>query len=254
MSRIGFLFFLLSSQLFAATIVPFERGIARISEYAYLAANNTESSYFTTQYGVGQDDQRYWRGFSLLNAGMNDIVPTQPQGMDFPSRDYHFISEDRSMRDTYLWVTDYNGSGSVSDYFETMLVFLPRENQMHAEERGKDIIVTLSTGEEIIFDKIQKVIKSGVVSEKAIDLNSDRAKRKHAQLSYRGKGLMIRSDARGADPRVVKEVQILRGSLPVCKVAASKLWVQGGFPRFKFERDDEAYAVIRKECGARYIP
>jgi hypothetical protein len=238
----------------ALTIVPFERDWPRVSEYYYIGSRNIDSDIFTTQYGFDKNEQIFWRGFSLMNMGPNQIVPTKPQDVDFANRDYLFISDDRSRRDTYLWITDYSGHGRTADYFETILFFLPRENQMHAEDLGDQVVVTLTTGEEVVFDAKTKMIKQGVLKELPLDLNPDRVTRKHVQLKYSGKGIIIRSDTKGADPRLAASVQILKNGLNPCKLPGSTFWTQEGFPKFKFTQDEDAYTIIRQKCGEQYLP
>lgn len=188
-----------------------------------------------------------------MNNGTNDIVPTTVTDYDFAYRNFDFVTDDHSQRDTFLWMTDYIGSGLTSDMFETAMVFLPRENQMHVEETTDELIVTLVTGEEVIYAKDSRKIKSGVLTERAVDFNPDRSARKFADVSYSGKGLVIRSDAKAADPRLAKNVQILKAGFKPCVVAGKNFWTQEGFPKFKFITDDEAYKKISELCGEEYI-
>ena len=238
----------------AATIVPFKRDIPRLSQYHYIGSRNTDSNIFSTQYGFDKNDQLFWRGFSLMNVGPNDVVPTEPHDVNFANRDYLFISDDHSRRDTYLWLTDYAGYGRTADYFETLLFFLPRENQMHAEDLGDRVIVTLTTGEEVVFASKSRTILEGVLKELPLDMNPDRAVRQHAQIKYEGKGIIIRSDTKGSDPRLAASVQVIKKGFAPCKLPGSTFWTQEGFPKFKFTRDEDAYAVIRQKCGEQYLP
>lgn len=244
---------LISHSSFAATIIPFEREISRIQEFSFMTSNNATSDFFFDDYVGDAQENLYFQGFSLQNLGPNEIVTTTPDGFDYPHRNFSFVSTDKSRRDTYLWLTDYNGSGRVSDFFETMLVFLPRENLMHIEENGENLFVTLTTGEEVVFSKTDKTIKSGVLAEATMDMNPDRDLRKHAQIKYSGKGLMIRSDSRGSDPTQVKNVQIIKGNLPPCTIPAKIFWSREDFPKFQFLTDEEAYTEISKYCGTEYI-
>jgi hypothetical protein len=253
MNKFLLLSLLITTTSFAATIIPFEREISRLPRASFILSNNETSHYFTNEYLGDEDENLFFEGFGFQNNGPNEVVTTSPEGFDFPHRIFSFVSSDKSRRDNYLWVTDYNGSGRVSDYFETMLVFLPRENLIHVEESGDDILVTLNTGEEVFFSKEHKTMRSGVLAEAPMDMNPDRDLRKHAQINYSGKGIMIRSDARGADPRLVPNVQVIRKGLSPCKVPAKVFWTQEDFPKFKFVTDEEAYAVITKHCGAKFL-
>lgn len=246
--------FLISSQALAATIIPFEREVSRIKEPAYVMSQNPDSREYTTDYMGDENDNLFYQGFSFQNRGPNVIVPSNPEGLNYPNRDFSFVTEDGAKKDTYLWLTDYNGSGRVSDFFETIIVFLPRENQFHIEEVSDELLVTLSTGEEVKFSKKSKSILSGVLQEAPIDLNPDRGQRKFAGLSYQGKGIMIRSDARGADPRLAPSLQIIKSGLKPCKMSSEVFWTQEGFPQFKYISDDDVYAKIKIKCGEEYLP
>lgn len=241
------------TQVFAATIIPFERDLPRAEKYDYIMSNNHESRHFQTLFG-SLDGVIYHRGFSIHNAGPNHIVPTTPEHIDHPSREFTFTSNDRARRDNFIWLTDYNGSGYVSDFAETILFFLPRHNQMHVEEMDESMLVTLTTGEEVSFFKKYKTIDSGVLTEEPVDMHPDRSQRKHPQITYNGKGIVLRSDAWGADPRLVKSLSVLKKGLPPCKMSAATFWTQEGFPKFKFVRDEDAYAVIAEKCGPEYLP
>lgn len=240
---------------FAATIIPFERDEARVDSYDYITARNDESNVYRTEYGADSAENLFRRGFSFTNHGPNDIVPTEPNDtFEYPTRDFFFVSDDGAKRDTYLWITDYVGSGRTSDYFETMLVFLPRLGQMHVEEKEENLNVTLTTGEEMVVFKKYKTLNGGVMTEGPVDLNPNRALRSHAQISYSGKGIMLRSDTKGSDPRLAPFVYVYKKGLPACKIPGPTFWTQDGFPKFKFVNDEDAYAVIKEKCGEQYLP
>lgn len=248
----SFLLTLISIPLFAATVIPFEREVPRVDRYNHISSDNRTSSNFISRYGVDDYMNRYWRGFSLNNRGPNDIVPQRPEGINYAFRDYFFTSDDHSQRETYLWITDYNGSGRTSDYFETILFFLPRENQMHVEELNEEMIVTLGTGEEVIFSTKSKTLLSGVLKEEPVDLNPNRSERKYARIQYSGNGLIIRSDAKGSDPRLTKSLQVLKKGEVPCKIPSDTFWTQEGHPKFKFVSDQVALKVIEEKCGSGY--
>ena len=245
---------ILSSASFAATIIPFERELPRLNKYDFVTSQYQSSDFYSDDFAGDKDENLYKQGFSLINMGPNDIVTTTPQNFEFPNRNFSFVTDDGSRRETYLWLTDSNGSGSVSDYFETAMVFLPRENQMHIEESGESLIVTLTTGEEVIFDKNQRTVKGGVFSEGTLDMTENRAQRSHARIKYTGKGIVIRSDSNGSDPRLAKTLQVMKTGLTSCKLPSSTFWTQENWPKFKYATDQEVYAVITAKCGKKYLP
>jgi hypothetical protein len=244
---------LVSFSTLAATVVPFERDESRLPRPAYMTSNNHASEYYSHTYVGDEQENEFFYSFSLMNMGTNDIVTTTATGIDFAYRDYDFVTDDHSRRDTFLWITDYNGSGRMSDMFETVMVFLPRENQMHVEETATELLVTLVTGEEVVFSKTARTITSGVLQEQPMDLNPTRSERKFAGVTYSGKGLVIRSDVRASDPRLTKNVQILKKGLAPCEVRAKHFWTEDGFPSFRFVTDDETYKKIAELCGQEYI-
>ncbi len=239
--------FLLScTQVSALTIVPFERDAPRDYKVNYGISQNLDSLFFSTVHRVDHDEQRYFHGYNFYNYGPNIIVPSEGQG--HMTREYYFSTHDHAKRDVYLWVTDNIGYGNVSDMMESFFVFLPRENQIHFEESGDEILVTLNTGEEVIFSKKEKTIVSGVLSEGPVDTNPNRSNRKFADIKYNGTGTMIRLDKRAGDPRLGTTAQIYRPGKKVCKVKSSYFFTQTGWPNFKEVSDDVVERLIVKLC------
>lgn len=237
----------------AATVIPFERDIGRLPRPYFMTSNNHQSAFYSNTFVGDENDNLFYYSFSLMNMGGNVIVPPIAQDIDFAYRNFDFITEDHSRRDTYLWITDYIGTGRISDMFETAMMFLPRETQPNVEETATELIVTLTTGEEVIFSKTSRMITSGVLQEKPVDFNPDRAERKFAGVTYTGKGLVIRSDVRASDPRLTKNVQILKKDMKPCELRAKLFWTEDGFPNFRFVTDEEAYKVIADNCGEAYV-
>ena len=218
-----------------------------------MTSNNHQSEFYSETFLGDEEENEFFYSFSLMNMGANEVVPTTATDFDFAYRDFDFVTEDRSRRDTFIWITDYIGTGRVSDMFETAIFFLPRKTQMNIEETAEELVVTLVTGEEVVFSKTAKTIKSGVLTEKPVDFNPNRSERKFAGISYSGEGLMIRSDARAADPRLTKNVTIIKSGLKDCVVLAKHFWTQEGFPKFQFITDEEAYKKVAELCGEDYI-
>lgn len=245
--KILMLIFFVSFSALAATVIPFERDVPRLSQFSFMSSHNHDSLYYTTTQVGDAEGNLFSYGFNVQNIGPNEIVPTSPEGMDFASRDFSFVTDDGSRKENFLWVTDYNGSGSISDRFESMFIFFPRLNQMHIEEKEDVLLITLSTGEEVIFSKRDKTLVSGVLKEKPMA-------GKFAAVEYSGKGIVIRSDARASDPRLAKNVQVIKSGLKPCLVSASLFWTQEGFPKFKFVSDEDVYKMITQKCGSAFIP
>lgn len=243
-----------TSLAFGATIVPFEREVPRVEKYSFLGSGSSESGNYFIEYAGDENDVEYSQGFGILNQGPNLIVPEQPYSMEMIQRSYSFVTNDGSQRENYIWVTDSNGSGRISDLFESVIVFLPRVGQMHIEENSDSLLVTLSTGEEVVFSSSHKAITGGVLSEAPVDLNPNRANRQFAGIKYSGKGIMIRSDSRAADPRLGKSLQVIKEGLKPCVLSKDSFWTQEGYPQFKFVKDEDAFQLIKDRCGAEYLP
>lgn len=237
----------------ATTIIPFEREITRLPKPSFLQSQTSSSGNYFEDFAGNEKEELFYQGFSFMNSGPNVMVPTAPQDLDYAYRNFSFTTEDHAKRDTYLWLTDYNGSGYMSDMYESVMVFLPRENQFAIEEQGDETLVTLPTGEEVVFSTKKKTILRGVLSEEPLDYNPDRIQRHFARVSYHGTGLVIRSDVRASDPRLAKKTQVLRAGKSPCEVSTELFWTKEDFPQFKFTSDDEALAVVAKNCGNTFL-
>jgi hypothetical protein len=137
-----------------------------------------------------QDHNFYKSGFVLENHGPGESF-----------REWRFVSQDHSKRETYLWVTDDPGMGRNSSLMDSVIVLLPRKVRPSIVAIGDEVQVTLTTGEKVVYDKKTKAIKSGVIKESPLDLNRDNAKRKFPDITYTGTGISIRVDKRGSNPR-----------------------------------------------------
>jgi len=137
--------------------------------------------------------------------------------------------------------------------------FFPR-NYLPAIANARDRnIVTLPTGEEVEFDAATHEILSGALSESPVDLNPERTKRAFPGVEYVGKGVLVRADARGADPRIGTTALIITGTprpdcdkgaeCNRCRVPSRDLWDQTGAMRFKFAADAEFDRYLTARCG-----
>jgi hypothetical protein len=119
-------------------------------------------------------------------------------------------------------------------------------------------IITLPTGEEVEFNAQTHEILGGALAEAAVDLNPDRNARKFPAIVYNGKGIVVRANARGADPRIGTTATITSGSPPPscdkgtachqCQVPAQKLWDQTAAVRFKFATDQDFDRFLLANC------
>ena len=204
-------------------------------------------------------------GFEFSNYGGNRILPPHRDAAknQFFTRDFQFRFDERARQDIHLLVSDWVASRDrtfrLSELMNSLMLFFPR-NFLPAivNARTRDI-VTLPTGEEVEFDAATHEIVAGALSETPVDLNPDRAARKFPGVRYLGKGVVIRADARGADPRMGSTASISNGAAPqncdqgaecnLCQVPAKELWEQSGAARFRFATDADFDRFLLPRCG-----
>jgi len=140
-----------------------------------------------------------------------------------------------------------------------LMHFFPRRYLPAIVNAGENHIVTLPTGEEVRFDAVTKEIRGGVFTESPVDLSPDRTDRMYPTVTYQGQGVLVRADARGADPRLGTTATISAGTPPSscdkpsgcrqCEVPSKELWEQVGAVRFKFQTDPEFDRYLTARCG-----
>jgi hypothetical protein len=204
-------------------------------------------------------------GFEFSNRGGNRILP-QRYNIDqnhFFTRDFQFRFEDRARQDMHLFLTDWAPSRDrqfrLSELMNSVIYFFPRTYVPAITETAGRSIVTLPTGEEVEFDAKTHEVLGGVFSEGPVDLNPDKTARKFAGVSYTGKGLVVRANARGTDPRLGTMATIITPSQAAhaekgigsyqCRVPSTELWEQEGAVRFKFSTDEEFDRYLVSRCG-----
>jgi hypothetical protein len=204
-------------------------------------------------------------GFEFSNYGGNRILPPRRDAVknQFFTRDFQFRFDERSRQDIHLLVSDWAPSRDrvfrLSELMNSMLLFFPRTYLPAIVNSQNRNIVTLPTGEEVEFDAVTHEVVAGVFSEAPVDLNPDRAARVFPAVEYRGKGVVVRADSRGTDPRLATSAVITTGTPPDhcvdgvscgrCEVKPQELWHQSGAARFKFASDIEFERFIVGRCG-----
>jgi hypothetical protein len=214
------------------------------------------------QYRLNRNNQIV--GFEFSNRGGNRILPNRydiGKNLLF-TRDFQFRFDDRARQDIHLAVTDWAPSADrqfrLSELMNTIMHFFPRNYLPAITSSDGRYVVTLPTGEQVQFDGLTREIIGGVFSEAPVDLKPNRAARKFPAVSYSGKGVVIRVNARGADPRLGTTATITTGSpgdcpkgkkCDWCQVPSRELWSQSGAVRFKFSTDPEFDQYLRLRCG-----
>lgn len=192
-------------------------------------------------------------GLEISNVGINEIIPFKSKSWSGPNRDFHFFFNNRARQDIYLLITDVV-SKNPKEHLESLFMFFPRTYlpTMSAEDnnnKDKKIKMTLPTGEEVYFNLSTHEIIDGALEEYGmIDLNIDKSLQNFPRVRYNGKGVMIRVNKRGDDPRHDEMAVISKRSLK-CRVQTKDLWAQTGQFRFRFARDDDFDFYLKRRCG-----
>ena len=203
-------------------------------------------------------------GFEFSNHGGNRILPPRYDISkdQLYTRDFQFRFDDRARQDVHLSITDWAASRNkqfrLSELMNSVMLFFPRNYLPALVNVGERNILTLPTGEEVEFNAATHEVTGGVFLEEAVDLNPDKSVRKFPSIRYTGKGVMVRADARGSDPRLGTLATITTGSpapdcfngkgCHQCEVPAKELWSQSGAARFKFAQDQDFHKFLVSRC------
>jgi hypothetical protein len=212
-----------------------------------------------------QNSQRQIVGFEFSNRGGNRILARRyeiEKNLLF-TRDFQFRFDDRARQDIHLsisdWATSHDQQFKLSELMNSVMHFFPRDYLPAIISSGERTIVTLPTGETVEFDAKTHEIVAGAFSEAPVDLNPDKAARKFPGINYLGKGVVVRANSRGTDPRLGTIATITSGSPAPdctkaagcyqCQVPSKELWEQNGATRFKFSTDMEFDRYLLSRCG-----
>jgi hypothetical protein len=245
--------------------IPEKDLAARRVEYNTLLNSRTSKAPRPTSWQYRVTRQGQIVGFEFSNHGGNRILPPRRDAAknQFFTRDFQFRFDERARQDIHLLVSDWVSSRDrtfrLSELMNSLLLLFPRTFLPAIVSARDRNIVTLPTGEEVEFDPATHEIVAGVLSESPVDLNPDRVARKFPGIEYHGKGVLIRANARGTDPRVGTTALITSGTPPQncergidcnrCEIAAKDLWDQTGAARFKFATDREFDRFLNSRCG-----
>jgi hypothetical protein len=204
-------------------------------------------------------------GFEFSNSGGNRILPHRRDisKNQLYTRDFQFRFDDRARQDVHLSVSDWVASRDkqfrLSELMNSVVLFFPRNYLPAVVTVGDRNIVTLPTGEEVEFNAHTHEVSGGVFSEAAVDLNPDKRLRQYPAIHYTGKGVMVRADARGSDPRLGAVATVTTGSpspecvqgraCSQCEVPAKEVWAQTGAARFRFAQDEDFHRYLLSRCA-----
>lgn len=230
---------------------PFEREVPRDVVFDYVTSKSGQDPAWEDNfYKDKRESGLRYKGFTLSNVGPNSIsgLPIDPR--EKVVREWNFVTEDSSKRETYLWVTDDSGSGYLSGLMESVILIVPRKMKPSISAIGDELHVTLTTGEKVIYDKKTKIIKAGVLSEGKVDLNPNRFERKFAPINYSGSGISIRVNKRGEDPRLIPGNAVITQNGKSCQVPAKDLWDTKA--DFKYSDDKKLLDFLNTKCPSKF--
>jgi hypothetical protein len=218
-------------------------------------------------WGYRKNKQDQIVGFEFSNRGGNRVLPYRYdiEKALFFTRDFQFHFDDAARQDIHLFVSDWSPSRDkqfrLSELMNSVMLFFPRNYLPAIASFDERTVLTLPTGEGVEFDSQTHEVLGGVFSEEQVDLNPDKAARKFAGINYIGKGVVVRANARGRDPRFGTTATINVGSPDSdcagagcnsqCVIPSKELWDQNqkGAVRFKFSTDEEFDQFLLSRCG-----
>ncbi len=199
--------------------------------------------------------------FSFVNVGENKIIKGRNA-----SRAFHFEYPEHARQNIALMVDDAPND-TVSHTMHSYLMLFPRKQLPTLEQHGKTLDVTLPTGEKMIFNKDTKEIIGGVFQEGPLDSSSDKMKRSYPDLRYKGRGVILRVNARGQAPQLgegpnqidmdfgnrgSKEVLIINGTTGErCRRPKTDFWDNMDVSpiEFKFPTDESFEIYLQNHCN-----
>lgn len=249
----------------AATSPP-ERSAIRES-FRYERSIKPTALHGLRYYFYEPGDDRAVVGFALQNTGSPKINPV---GMRRPGarREYAFLFADRARENIHLTINDdvrLSKRFSHDNMFRE-LHFFPRRQlpALRVDHAQGHLVVTLPTGEEVLFDQRTKEIVGGALRESAVDFNRSRHQRRNPQVRYQGDYLAITVAQRGEAPRRASvwgqtkyaEVHYPSRYKKPCRLSPRHIWDQRPKPGdndptlHMLHRDDAAlFATVERRCG-----
>jgi hypothetical protein len=177
----------------------------------------------------------------ISNVGPNTIV--KKKNAENVYRNWGFSFPGLARQDLAISIDD-SLSGTNSAMQSSVLMLFPRDTLPSIRTLGSKNIVTLPTGETVTFDAKTKEVVGGVFKERGpIDGEP-------ASISYSGKGLMIRADSQGTDPKLGGAATVTKQGKS-CMIPKEVFWKQSNEStgKFKFFSDKDLDSYLKRRCG-----
>ena len=244
--------------------------------------NRVVSGYSINSDKLGQSYSYIEDGIESSSDEMAPMYPARDYAMDFEGRgkDGSFSIVDSPIKEVYqnkklkerylstnLRITEYS--------------FFPRNNVPSIKKRDDKLIMKLTTGEDIVVNSKTGRIISGVAQEAAPknqieNRPNDKRIYPDSDFSYQGEGLYIESrilpNKDEKKPGSLVSVKaIVEGKKQECKLKSEDIWQydygsylpkedkdylssEWSCTRFKFEKDEDLYTLIKKTCPSFRFP
>jgi hypothetical protein len=158
------------------------------------------------------------------------------------------ISHNEALNDTYLYLGEYAG-GPDSHNVKSMVFLLPRRTVPRMDVVGEELHMTLPTGEQVVFDRATRAIRSGSLREGPPDLNTDRHARRPPNVHYSGSGISIRLDHRFDHPTIGAAEAVVTQNGRTCRIPRTQLFNSQG--KLTTTSDEALLQVLNGRCPRR---
>jgi hypothetical protein len=210
--------------------------------------------YCSSKYANGEEQMK---NFKFSNYGENKIVPKSGFGV---GRDFEFQFEGFARSDLGLLIWDMPDEYESHGHLKLMMFFprLVMPAIRYVSDSNKDqLIVTLPTKEEVIFNGKTREIIGGVMSELPLRQDSMGAAL-NPGVSYIGTGVVVEADRLNDYPVGLQGkdniATISKKGHKDCKIPAKELWYtddnKGGnvFFNKKYVTDEAFDKLLQKKC------
>ncbi len=186
--------------------------------------------------------------FGFSNTGPSKVTSSKMAGR---SRDWMFLHPGDARQDLGISLSD-SPNGTVSRIQESYMMVFPRTTLPNIRTEGNRQIVTLANGETVTFDARTKDVIGGVFAETE-GIGAATPSVSPVKVAYRGQGVMVRADAVGKDPRLVRGGQAtISKQGKNCRVPLTDLWPdqrESSAAHFKYFSDSDFDTYLKRKCG-----